>query len=119
MGNAIYGQNEDTLESLIATRMEVLGHSLTVVEGGLGSELVRRLERAGIQTNALIQPTAEDETTFKETNFIPGQWQQNMWAFLITPEGLYELHRSYGGPAQMGTAWAVNTALDFVRRNIA
>ncbi|HNS63575.1 MAG TPA: CinA family nicotinamide mononucleotide deamidase-related protein [Anaerolineaceae bacterium] len=135
VGNAIYGQNEDTLESLIATRMEVLGHSLTVVEGGLGSELVRRLERAGIQTNALIQPTAEDETTFKETlenhaeaqqtryalavNFIPGQWQQNMWAFLITPEGLYELHRSYGGPAQMGTAWAVNTALDFVRRNIA
>jgi len=135
VGNAIYGQNEDTLESLIATRMEVLGHSLTVVEGGLGSELVRRLERAGIQTNALIQPTAEDETTFKGTlenhaeaqqtryalavNFIPGQWQQNMWAFLITPEGLYELHRSYGGPAQMGTAWAVNTALDFVRRNIA
>lgn len=135
VGNAIYGQNEDTLESLIATRMEVLGHSLTVVEGGLGSELVRRLERAGIQTNALIQPTAEDEITFKGTlenhaeaqqtryalavNFIPGQWQQNMWAFLITPEGLYELHRSYGGPAQMGTAWAVNTALDFVRRNIA
>ncbi len=67
VGNAIYGQNEDTLESLIATRMEVLGQSLTVVEGGLGSELVRRLERAGIQTNALIQPTAEDETTFKGT----------------------------------------------------
>jgi hypothetical protein len=64
-------------------------------------------------------PEAQQTRYALAVNFIPGQWQQNMWAFLITPEGLYELHRSYGGPAQMGTAWAVNTALDFVRRNIA
>ncbi|HQL39712.1 MAG TPA: CinA family nicotinamide mononucleotide deamidase-related protein, partial [Anaerolineaceae bacterium] len=83
VGNAIYGQNEDTLESLIATRMEVLGHSLTVVEGGLGSELVRRLERAGIQTNALIQPTAEDETTFKGTLENHAEAQQTRYALAV------------------------------------
>ena len=135
VGKAVYGKNEDTLEGLISRQLESLGQSMTVVECGMGSELVRRLEQAGIRTNALIQPALESDVDlnnilnklmesgncqlFLGVNYTPGQWQQNLFAFLHTPEEDIEIHKSYGGPPQMGLTWAVNTSLDFIRHTIS
>ena len=51
-------------------------------------------------------------------SYQPGTQQQDLTLFMITPHGKFETVRSYGGPPQMGMAFAVNTAIDFLRRNL-
>jgi len=50
--------------------------------------------------------------------FYPGLVKQDLYLYLITPNSTVEANRSYGGPPAHGPSWAVQTALDFVRRNI-
>jgi hypothetical protein len=48
---------------------------------------------------------------------VAGQ-QSNLSLYLVTPTDRLDAYRSYGGPPQNRTIWAVNTALDFLRRHI-
>lgn len=44
--------------------------------------------------------------------------KQNLELVIITPENEETLQRSYGGPPLNAPVWAVNTAIDQVRRQL-
>jgi hypothetical protein len=75
-----------------------------------------------IQLNELIQAS---QALLKETNasvvlgvalFNTGE-QQDLVIASITPLGQQERHLTYGGHPKNAARWAVNTALDWLRRS--
>ena len=48
----------------------------------------------------------------------PGPEKQEIFLTIITPLGKFEMNRTYGGPPQNGISFAINTALDFLRRSL-
>ncbi len=135
VGLAIYGSNRETLEQVVRSRVEMHEWSLSVTECGLEGALSERFsssELAAVHSHILppiCQPEdlqryaltnrAEDKSDVSlAAGYYTGPEQQDLYLYLITPSATLEANRSYGGPPQSGPAWAVNTALDFVRRNI-
>jgi hypothetical protein len=49
-------------------------------------------------------------------SLIPGRDKQDVYFCLITPQGIQQLDRSYGGAPGNAPRWAVNHALDLLRR---
>lgn len=135
LGDNIYGEDEDTLETVIAARVNARGAAPAVVECGLGGELLQRLRTGGCSlagTLSITEPyTAEQIKEVMQrlkdefqppvllgTGLQPGPEKQVLTLVLWSPDGEQEIMRSYGGPPAMGPAWAVNTALDFLRRGL-
>jgi len=135
VGDVIFGKDQDTLEQSVMTRLDLNHWQLGIVECGMGGEIIRRLTSVGFQKeNSLDLPElcqVEDlqqltrsqhhNQGFQVTlgvGFYPGEIQQDLYVYLITPHTMLESHRFYGGPPQHGPTWAVQTALDFLRRNI-
>jgi len=135
VGEAIYGSNQETLEQVVLTRLGRLNWQLSLVECGLGGAVVERLGRGGLDpARALVLPElcqpvdlqhlSQDQRAkiasevILGVGFYPGLVKQDLYLYLITPNSTVEANRSYGGPPAHGPSWAVQTALDFVRRNI-
>jgi len=133
LGEAIFGQDTDTLESVVLARAKSSGLSLAVLECGLGGELSRRLKAAGLSEGCIR--TMEEPVNAEEllqhlhalqsdqpvdialaASLAPGQWQQDLQLIAAGPAETHSLQRSWGGPASMGITWSANTALDFLRR---
>lgn len=135
VGLAIFGSNRETLEQIVRSRLELHDWILSVTECGFDGAVSERLttsETPVVHTHILphiCQPEdlqqyalsygAEDRSDVSlAAGYYPGPVQQDLYLYLITPNATLEANRSYGGPPQSGLVWAVNTALDFVRRNI-
>lgn len=135
VGVAVFGSNQETLEHVVLTRLKLLNWQLSLVECGLGSAIAERLGRSGFDpTRAqalpdLCQPGDLQRLTQNQqaktltqvalgAGLYPGPVQQDLYLYLITPNRTVEANRSYGGPPAHGPSWAVQTALDFIRRNI-
>jgi hypothetical protein len=135
VGIAIFGSNQDTLEQVVLARLGFHNWQLSLVECGFGGAIVERLAKAGFSTGQaqvlpeLCQPadlqqltqtfhTQQAAEVTLGAGFYPGPVQQDLYLYLITPNSTLEVNRSYGGPPALGQAWAVQTALDFIRRNI-
>jgi len=135
VGVAIYGSNQETLEHVVLTRLGQLNWQLSLVECGLSGAVADRLSRSGFDSvraqvlPELCQPVdlqrlTHDLQTKMRTQvtlgagLYPGPVKQDLYLYLITPNSTVEANRSYGGPPAHGSTWAVQTALDFVRRNI-
>src|SRR5450759_218859 len=134
LGANFYGKNEETLELIIAHQLSRRDWSLKLFEFGLSGEVVRRLK----QNNSLQKEfnsfrdlpdlpslrvkLSENKQTNNEVvfgiSFIPHSNKQTLHLCLLTPDGNFESTRTYGGPPENGSSWAVNSALDFLRRNI-
>jgi nicotinamide-nucleotide amidase len=135
VGVAIFGAQTDTLEQVLLNRLNAHNWQLSIVECGLQGAISNRLSLAGLpkertyrleqqcEPDALIENGAQFHQRTKAeisltAGYYPGEIQQNLTLSLITPNGTHVVNRSYGGPPENGSFWAVNTALDFIRRNI-
>ena len=135
VGVAIYGSDQMTLEQVVLNRLALHNWQLSLVECGLGGAVAEKLNRAGFDVDrarvlpelcqaADLQRLAQKQLAATGTQvalgagFYPGSVQQDLYLYLITPNSTLEVNRSYGGPPAQGLPWAVQTALDFVRRNI-
>jgi len=135
VGVAIFGSNQETLGQVVCKELKVRGWSLAVIETGFGQAIFQPLESAGVSVfpRVSLQDGCEprelrrflDETYSQKTvdvilgaAYYPGSVQQDIHLVLSTPNGTSTADRSYGGPPQAGPAWAVQTALDFIRRKL-
>ena len=134
LGDNVYGRDEETLEQVIGRRLTDRGWQLKLLEFNLLGQAILLLKSASVplsdyvsssETLELPELKARLSENQKEINeviygisLIPGQVKQILNLYLCTPTGDFETSRAYGGPPGHGTSWAMNTALDFLRRNI-
>ena len=141
LGNWIYGTDEESLEGVALRAMQRAKWSLATVESGLGGELVQRLTATqekpdlGISGifrggQVLIERPTPDEllsftTSYRQDRGVevclgvaiyPAGEKQDVYLVLITPEGLQQFTRPYGGPPEYAPRWALNHSLDLIRR---
>ncbi|MFC2054004.1 competence/damage-inducible protein A [Chloroflexota bacterium] len=140
LGNWIYGADEETLEKATLQALQKKGWRLTVVEAGLGGELIRRLASGSEYSDpslnniflggeVLANPPDRDEllsfvSAYHQTHQAEvclgvaiqrGREKQNVHMALITPEGAQTFSRPYGGPPGNTPRWALNHSLDVIR----
>ncbi len=135
VGNAVYGADGDTLESALSQYLSTRGWSLAALEYGLQGQFLQAMQAAGVAPDDMrAKPNLDLDTDFHQTVrdfraergadaaigalYAPGATRQTLDLFLVTPAGEQENTRPYGGPREMGIPWGVNSALDFIRRQI-
>lgn len=134
VGEDIYGVNDETLESVIQNKL-ANNLKLGLAEFGLNEAVTHRMNSAGLPFKPLttLNPSLTWESLRQNSNnfpsglpldallavkYVPGDSRQGLSLFLKTEQKELELQRSYGGPPELGIPWAVNTTLDFIRRNL-
>jgi nicotinamide-nucleotide amidase len=135
LGDAIFGQDNETLEGISLAKLAKSALKLHILECGMDGELIQRLVEAGFpkdQTHQIPDECSEDSLKkalydLKQqtgtdlllgASFRRGSTKQELSLFLISEKGEQEEFRSYGGPPPMGKSWAINISLDYLRRSI-
>ncbi len=134
VGNNIFGKDDETIEQVIAHALADRSWNLKLVEFNLLGQVTQRLKRANVPLVDYVSSSdVLDLAALKEKlvssgkgkdeilygiAFAPGLVKQSLNLYLCTPAGEYEASRSYGGPPDNGPLWAINIALDFLRRNL-
>lgn len=133
LGNNLFGTDDDTLEGVTLEMLAQKGWTLACAESGLDGMLLTRLARMdhpaylggnshAVQENTLAQTvkTVQQElgasVALGVALSVSGE-QQNIFMVSITPHGQEEQHLTYGGHPKNAPCWAVNTALDWLRRS--
>jgi nicotinamide-nucleotide amidase len=133
LGDAIFGDDFETLEEVTLAKLASLGWKLLVIECGLGGELREKLKRAHFpEEQVVVLPQVTDETALTEeiskinqgfqadailvVNYQPGLEKQLVKIEIAAPFGRKEGAFYYGGPPASGIPWAVNMSLDYLRR---
>jgi competence/damage-inducible protein CinA-like protein len=136
LGENIYGRDSGTMEQVIQTSLAKMGWRLCLAECGMGGELHKRLKNLPtlvdtvkihsepVDANSLSAILEElsaqsGATVVLGASYLPGPEKQTVTLLVITPHGKYEAVRSYGGPPQQGLPYSINTAIDFLRRNLS
>lgn len=132
LGDNIFGADEATLAGVALNEAAKRSWRLATLEEGLEGALMGRLNQAN-QPNYLggrdqpLQESRLDESLLSvqeelRANAVLGVRasastdQTEMFLVLLTPEGRQELHLHYGGHPKNAARWAVNNALDWLRR---
>lgn len=128
LGENIYGADEQTLDSVILACLAQQGVMPGVVESGLQGELSRRLKTTMTQIDetalnledlhAAVQRLESQSPIVLGAALETGPERQSLTMLLKQPGGEQQAARYYGGPPPMAVHWAVNTTLDFLRRNL-
>ncbi len=135
LGDAVFGQDDETLEGISLAKLAKSDWKLHVLECGMDGELIQRLVEAGFPkgqthreqdgyTETALKKALYDLKQQTDTNlclgasFRSGKIKQELSLYLISDKGEQEESRSYGGPPPMGKSWAVNISLDYLRRSI-
>jgi nicotinamide-nucleotide amidase len=133
LGEMIYGVDQDTLESKAFENLSTKGWKLVVLEAGLNGDLIKRLiSNSVVYLGGTALENPPDPEALKEitistqqkssaqvalgVSLIPGSEKQEIYFCLITPQGIQELHRPYGGAPGNAPRWAINHALDLLRK---
>lgn len=136
LGEHIYGRDSESLEQVTQAALAKMGWKLCLAEYGMGQELYKRLKSLpALVDQVQLHPEPVDAGTLPilleqlcaqtgaqvalGASYRPGPEKQTVNLSVITPNGKYEAVRSYGGPPQQGLPYSVNTAIDFLRRNLA
>ena len=108
--------------------------NLVVIEAGLGGEMTRRLARIGSAVFLggevlTTRPSPEELVEFTQSYLhtrsaevglgvviFPGEKKQDFNMVLITPQETQQITRSYGGPPQYVSRWALNHGLNLIRK---
>ncbi len=131
----LYGVDQETLEEAVLQALRDKNWSFALVEAGLGGALREKLERVRVPAESvLVLPeTCPPETLRQKVDQFQQERQvqvglglslerasqKNILHLVIaTPQGLSEQVRSYGGEQALVAPWAVNTALELLRRNV-
>jgi molybdopterin-biosynthesis enzyme MoeA-like protein len=132
LGSWVYGADQQTLEETALKTIAEQGWGLVFVEAGLGGELSRRLGAMqepfrggqvipGRLSNSELQAAVEKLRQSRRAEvglgvtLHPGQEKQEIYLVLITPTGMSEFLRPYGGPPQNAPRWAMHHSLDIIR----
>ena len=132
LGNDIFGADGDTLEGTTLAALAQRGWSLACVESGLEGALLRRIGQAGqplfrggnqqtLPAGSLAQAAETIRQEFNASAALAvalsssGE-HQDIAITIITPLGQTERHLTYGGHPKNAIRWAVNTAIDWLRR---
>jgi len=130
LGTVIFGADEDTLEAVALRAASNRTWNLVAAESGLGGGLKRRLANASasnlIAVEAIETKPGELSTALKK---LQSQYNaraalgiaafpetQTVEMALLTPEGNQERQLSFGGHPALLPRWAVNLALNWLRR---
>jgi competence/damage-inducible protein CinA-like protein len=134
LGDWVYGVDQDTLEEVALQAVAAKGWKLVVMEAGLGGEMTRRLAKIGstvFQGGEVLtaRPSPEELLAFTQSYLhsrnaevglgvviYPGEKKQDFNMVLITPQETQQLSRSYGGPPQYVSRWALNHGLNLIRK---
>ena len=123
LGDAVFGADEDKLETITLNEVAKRGWTLSAIESGLNGLFARKvphtvsfvdlnpaalmvaLHAARVETNA---DAVVGVAIYPE--------ERSAEIALITPKGEKNHHIRYGGPPRSLPLWAVNLALDWLRR---
>ena len=130
LGTLVFGVDEDTLEAAALRAASSRTWNLAAVESGLGGALTRRLANA--RTPNLLTVESTDLKAGELTAFLKSVREKyashvalGVAAFpetrtiemvLITPDDVQERQRTFGGHPGLLSRWAVNLALNWLRR---
>jgi molybdenum cofactor synthesis domain-containing protein len=132
LGKDIFGADSDTLEGITLAALAQHGWSLACMESGLDGALLRRFGQAGhplyrggsqqpLQLDSLVQAAGTIRQEYQASAAlavalsISGE-QQDISIAVITPLGQADRQITYGGHPKNASRWAVNTAIDWLRR---
>ena len=123
LGDVVFGADEDTLADATLNAVAARGWTLTAIESGLDGLLARKIPHAVSVSN--LQPSnlmealraARAEANADVALGIVANVAERTADFaLILPRGEKTHHITYGGPPRSVPRWAVNLALDWLRR---
>ena len=129
LGNAIFGADDESLESTILKQLAQHGWTLSATEIGLAGELLQRFAKTS-STDYLggqslpLMTSGQDLLAITESiestcaigiRLIPGEGQSDLEIALITPKHRKLTRHSYGGHPKNAPTWAANTALNLMR----
>ena len=133
LGSNIFGVDEDTLENVALEAAAKRGWRLATVENGLEGSLMSRLtylnhpNYVGGRDQPLQDETMVETLTAVEEKLLANAVlgvrafisadKQEMHMVLLSPGGKEERRLNYGGHPKNASRWAVNNALDWLRRS--
>ncbi len=132
LGDCIYGVDQETLEEIALRSIASNNWSLTVIEAGLGGNLIRKLAAAKgpfLGGQMLTEPPSAPELlqltdAYRQSQHAdvglgvaihPSVSTFDVLLALITPRDKQEYKRLYGGPPEYAPIWAFNQSLDIIR----
>ena len=123
LGNVVFGTDEDKLEAITLKEVAKRGWTLTAIESGLDGLLARKiphtvaipnLKAASLMdTLRAARADANADAALGVAVYIEERAAEMA---LITPQGEKTHRITYGGPPRSLPRWAVNLALDWLRR---
>ena len=132
LGDNIFGADDDTLESVTLEALSQRGWSLACIESGLDGALLKRLTQTAhpayrggssreVREETLNQTAETIRQEFNTTVALGvclsiSTEQQEVFISLITPGSQEQRRLTYGGHSKNAPRWAVNNALDWLRR---
>jgi len=123
LGEIVFGADEDKLEEAALNAVASRGWSLLGFESGLDGMLARRIPRTAslpdLNPDSLmdaLRAARAESNTDAAIGVIASVENRTADIALITPRGEKTHHITYGGPPRSVTRWAVNLALDWLRR---
>jgi nicotinamide-nucleotide amidase len=132
LGENIFGKDDCTLEGVTIDALVHRGWTLACLEVNLEGLLLARFARTGhpayrggsslqIRHEAMAVETESIRKQFEASSAVGIAYsqddeKQNIYILLITPLGEDERHLTYGGHPGNARRWAVNMALDWLRR---
>ncbi|HSO27612.1 MAG TPA: hypothetical protein VLS48_06050, partial [Anaerolineales bacterium] len=132
LGDWIYGADEESLQGVAIQTLHDLGWRLVVIEAGLSGELIGRLSAFGppfLGGETLSSAPSREELQAQIERYrlerqaevglavaiSPGPEKQDIFLTLVTPMGVQQHNRPYGGPPQNAVGWASNHSLNLIR----
>jgi nicotinamide-nucleotide amidase len=136
LGTAVFGVDSEALEQVAARLLAGRGWRLALVEYGTGGGLAVLMEQQGgvfaggrvlaerVDATGLAAAVDHAQREFEAQAGLGlvawrGSDREMMLFHLATPDGRQDAERGYGGPPDNAAEWAVNIALDFLRRRLA
>jgi len=123
LGDVVFGVDEDTLQEKALNAVASRGWTLIAIESGLDGLLMRKIPNVNVipdlDASKLMDTLRENRSQSNAEvalGIVASVENRTADIALITPRGEKTHHISYGGPPRSVTRWAVNLALDWMRR---
>jgi competence/damage-inducible protein CinA-like protein len=133
LGSWIYGADQETLEQVALSNIQLKGWKLAVFESGLNGNLIHKLASTQgpfIAGEMSISPLSPENLVerikthpFNQLADVilgvtlhPGEKRQKIYLACNSPQAEQLIPLSYGGPPGYASTWAANQCLDLIRK---